>query len=256
MLKERVHIIPVGFEKDRIVLPVLKLKADRVYLIVESESDSVKNFVEYAKKEFKKYGISFEEVKCHRNDLFKNLLNLREIIEKEKKNLIYINISSGSTVTSIAGVMASMLFKEKNISIIPYYAKPTRYISEGKKPESSGLDEIFEIPNYETHLPKPHLIKVMKFIGGKTEGIRKKDLVDFVLDNGIATQLGYGSILGKKPFTSKRIEKQKEASNLHMWVNHNIIDKLKEWNLLEIEGNGKKTNIQLNKNGSDMIKFL
>ena len=124
------------------------------------------------------------------------------------------------------------------------------------RPESSGLVDIIEIPNYKTQLPKAHLIEVMKFINKNEEGISKKELIQFVISSGIAKKIGYQSKKGEKPNTSKRIEKQKEASNKHMWVNHNIIDKLKEWDLLEIEGTGKKTIIKLNKNGSDMIKFL
>ena len=33
MLNLRVHIAPVGFEIDRIVIPAVKMKADLVYLI-------------------------------------------------------------------------------------------------------------------------------------------------------------------------------------------------------------------------------
>jgi hypothetical protein len=33
----RVHVAPVGFEVDRIVLPAMKMKADRVWLIIHSE---------------------------------------------------------------------------------------------------------------------------------------------------------------------------------------------------------------------------
>jgi hypothetical protein len=34
----RVHIAPVGFEVDRIVLPASNMRADRVWLIIHSDS--------------------------------------------------------------------------------------------------------------------------------------------------------------------------------------------------------------------------
>jgi len=33
MMKLRVHIAPVGFEIDRVVIPAIKMKADKVYLL-------------------------------------------------------------------------------------------------------------------------------------------------------------------------------------------------------------------------------
>ena len=33
MIKLRIHIAPVGFEIDRVVIPATKMKADRVYLL-------------------------------------------------------------------------------------------------------------------------------------------------------------------------------------------------------------------------------
>ena len=35
MLNFRVHIAPVGFEIDRVVVPAAKMKADLVYLVVD-----------------------------------------------------------------------------------------------------------------------------------------------------------------------------------------------------------------------------
>ena len=33
MIKLRVHIAPVGYEIDRVVIPAIKMKADKVYLL-------------------------------------------------------------------------------------------------------------------------------------------------------------------------------------------------------------------------------
>ena len=35
MLNLRVHIAPVGFEIDRVVVPAVKMKADLVYLVAD-----------------------------------------------------------------------------------------------------------------------------------------------------------------------------------------------------------------------------
>ena len=43
----RVHIAPVGFEIDRIVIPIKKMKADRVWLLVhDSQHVYLQNFTD------------------------------------------------------------------------------------------------------------------------------------------------------------------------------------------------------------------
>ena len=34
MMKLRVHIAPVGFEVDRIIIPAVRMRADKVWLVV------------------------------------------------------------------------------------------------------------------------------------------------------------------------------------------------------------------------------
>ena len=40
--KKRIHIAPVGFEVDRIVIPATVNKADKVYLLVHNKKDEDK----------------------------------------------------------------------------------------------------------------------------------------------------------------------------------------------------------------------
>ena len=41
-VKKRIHIAPVGFEVDRIVLPAIQYKADKVYLLVHNNKSEDK----------------------------------------------------------------------------------------------------------------------------------------------------------------------------------------------------------------------
>jgi Family of unknown function (DUF6293) len=57
----RIHIAPVGFEVDRIVMPAIKKKADRVWLITHNSQHEDKGnpFVESIEKKLKaeKYNV-------------------------------------------------------------------------------------------------------------------------------------------------------------------------------------------------------
>jgi len=52
----RVHIAPVGFEVDRIVIPAKKMKADKVWLLIHDNAseDKAGPFLEKIKKQLKK----------------------------------------------------------------------------------------------------------------------------------------------------------------------------------------------------------
>ena len=50
----RVHIAPVGFELDRIILPAISKKADRVWLIIEKPSHQEDKGSPYAESIAKK----------------------------------------------------------------------------------------------------------------------------------------------------------------------------------------------------------
>ena len=55
-LKLRVHIAPVGFELDRIVIPAKKMRADKVWLISHTvrSADKARPFLEKIKKTLEK----------------------------------------------------------------------------------------------------------------------------------------------------------------------------------------------------------
>ncbi|MCZ6581802.1 MAG: DUF6293 family protein, partial [Thaumarchaeota archaeon] len=99
---------PVGFEIDRIVLPAKKRKADKVYLMIHENPsvDKAGPFVEKIKKQLKKANIEVVTASHDRLDLYKIIKSIKEIIEKEKGNNVYVNLASGSKIQAIAGMMA------------------------------------------------------------------------------------------------------------------------------------------------------
>ena len=169
MLKKlRVHIVPVGYEFDRIVMPLIEYKADRVYLITHTKGeDSAKDYVKNASTELKKKGITdIQIIHCKINDVYDIIHKIREITEQEKDNLVHINISSGNKRATIAGMLVAMMTEN---NIVPYYVEPEEYgtKSKGLKFLSSGVRKIEDIPTFKINLPNQDLIKTLKFIAKK-----------------------------------------------------------------------------------------
>ena len=129
----RVHVAPVGFEVDRIVIPAIRMKADRVWLITHNNPsvDKGHQFVAAIREKLKEARIECPQMEADRTELFDTLRALRIIILKEKGNSILVNVSVGSKIQAIASMMACMMFKD--IAMIkPYYVVPEKYTSPGE----------------------------------------------------------------------------------------------------------------------------
>lgn len=241
--KLRVHIAPVGFEVDRIVLPAIEMKADKVWLLVHDNpnDDRAKSFENEIKRQFKKSKISVEEIQTNRKDIFKILQSVKEIIKKEQQNDIYVNSSSGSKIQAIACMMACMMFNENN-NLTPYYAEPEKYPVGKEKQQSIGLKNILELPRYQIFIPKQELIQALRIIKENNGRISKKEMARIAEQEKII-------IVNAR---EENFEQARFAS-----LDKNIIQPLvDEWHFVEIEKIGRTRWIKLTTEGNNAIKFL
>lgn len=241
--KLRVHIAPVGFEVDRIILPVKEMKADKVWLLTHDnpKDDREKSYDEAIKKQLKKEKIKVEEKKSNRKDIFKILQAVKNIIKIENKNDIYINVSSGSKIQAIACMMACMMFNE-NENLVPYYAVPQVYPTDREKQQSHGLKNIIELPKYQIQIPKQELIQALEIIKENNNKITKKEMAK------IAEQKKLITINARQD----NFEQARFAS-----LDKNIIQPLVEqWKFVEVEKIGRTRWVKLTNDGINAIKFL
>ncbi len=239
----RIHISPVGFEIDRVVLPAVKLKADRVWLITHSKpyDDKGSHFTIKIKNKLEEHKIECLEESADRKDLFDTLRAFRTIIFKEKENNLMINASTGSKIQSIAAMMACMMFKDFG-NIQPYYAEPEKYRSISDEQETEGLKDIVPLPDYRIEIPNRNLIKCLELIDKeKNSSVTKKRLKDLALNE-------------KLIHVSENKENKEIAA--YMALNTNILDPLQKWNFVNIEKSGKSKIVSLSDDGRNALRFL
>ena len=161
----RVHIAPLGFEIDRIILPLKQTKADKLCLILHEKTteDKSRLYLEKVKKECKKLDVKLELFYANRLGIFNMIKLAKEIIVAEKNNYIYVNVASGSKIQAIACMMACMILKEcKNIQ--PFYAEPETYAAFEGKQQSFGLKDTIPLPTYEIQTPKQKLLDALNIV--------------------------------------------------------------------------------------------
>ena len=248
----RVHIAPVGFEIDRIVLPAVRKKADRVWLITDKfshQEDKGSPYAESIAKKLKASNIDCQQASADRIDLFDILRALRTIIFHEKGNHILVNVSVGSKIQAIASMMACMMFKDV-ATIKPYYVVPEKYtnlLEEKRNQETEGMKDIITLPEYKIEIPNEKLIECMHIISQhKDNKIPKRELKDLALDRNLI-------YVGKKD-TQDREERSDQAA--YMALNKNLIDPLRDWRFISVEKIGARHIVSLTGEGISALRFL
>ena len=251
----RVHVAPVGFEVDRIVLPAVEMNADRVWLVTNRpDVDEGRKFVKSIQDQLKHARIECLQMEADRIDLFDILRALRLIILKEKGNSILVNVSVGSKIQAIASMMACMMFKD--IAMIkPYYAIPKKYTSslaKEEKQETEGLKDIIPMPEYKIEIPPQKLIRCLNIINQKNDGkITKRELKDLAIQGGLIHVDGNRVTNRKK---TKEAGYSDQAA--YMSLNKNLIEPLQNWRFITETKIGTHHIISLTDEAKHALHFL
>ena len=239
----RVHIAPVGYEEDRIVIPAVEKKADRVWLLVHSNpsEDRALQFTERITKKLENAKIQVISEPHDRTNFFQIIKCVKSIIDREKKNTLYVNLASGSKIQSIALMMGCMTFNDRQ-NIRPFYAEAESYPGMAKKQISYGIKNIMDVPTYKIHTPKPALVAALHLIRAENGRVTKKRLAQLAMESGIIN-------VGAK-------EENKNPAALTSLA-QNVIRPLEdEWGYIRIEKIGRNRWVELTEEGRNVTEFL
>ena len=242
--KLRVQIAPVGYEIDRVVLPAKQEKADKVWLLIhENKSeDKAIPFISKITNQLEKLGIEVIQESHDRRDLFQIIRAVKNIIEKENGNEIYVNLASGSKIQAIGTMMACMMFNDDS-NIHPFYVEAKNYPGfEAKKPLSTGIKEIQNVPPYSIKIPDLKLINALRIIKDNGGKITKKKMAELAEKN---------NLISVNPKDEEHRSMVRFTS-----LDKNIIQPLEEWGFIEIEKIGRNRWIIITQEGSNAAEFL
>ena len=236
----RVHVSPVGLDPpERVTEPLLSLRADRVYLVSKNKDDHASVKMAQIKKALAEHPhIEVHEVYVNIWDLFSCLEKLREIFDLEKENHVHVNVSTGSKIISIAGMIACMLWKGT-----PYYAKldyddggPAARLIDSRKVEETEL-----LPVYQINMPTPESLMVLAIISSKQGGrITKKELIQELQALRLIPEY-----LPSQP---------KSAPHSRLRA---ILDPLEvHWQFVEVRSRGRKSEVSLTEQGRNALRIF
>ena len=242
LLNPRIHICPVGFEVDRVILPAKQLKAEHVYLLVHNNSASDKSvkYVEQIQALLKKSHITSEIVYANRTRVLEIVKAVKEIILKHRKSEIFINVASGSKIHAIGCMMGCMIFDDRK-NLHPFYAEAEKYPAfKEKEQQTYGVKEVHPLPTFQMQTPKQKLLDALEIIK-KDKRIKKSQLADKCIERGLIT-------------VNSRDNHEKAK---YTALDKNITTPLKEvWGFIDEEKVGKNRYIFLTEDGKLASEFL
>ena len=185
--RKRIQIAPVGFEVDRVVLPAIREKAEKVYLMVHKDrsKDKATKYAAAIQRKLKAKNIETALVYCDWENIEEITRVARDLILKESSNEVAINLASGSKNHAIGLDRACMTFRKRK-HIHPFYPEAEKWTAwKYPKQQSTGVKKIKQISIHRIIVPEPELIEALKIIKKNSVliptkkgrvGIRKKDL--------------------------------------------------------------------------------
>ena len=243
-LRLRVHIAPVGFEIDRIVIPAKKMRADKVWLIGHNNlsEDKARPFLEKVRTTLEKKDIVVKEIIADRYRLFDIVRTVKEIIIEEQEHDIYLNVASGSKIHAVGMMMATMIFDDRT-NLHPFYAQAKDYHhTKVSQPQTTGIEEIHDLPTYRIHTPQRKHLEALKILVDHDGKMKKKEMAEIAEDEKIIVISAQPNNHSQARFAS---------------LDKNIIAPLEnEWGYIRTEKVGRNRWIHLTDEGRWASEFL
>jgi Family of unknown function (DUF6293) len=184
--RARVHIVPVGFEVERITEPVTADRADRVYLVTRGDRDAAAPFLAEVERRLARtpWPIDVRVVRTNLWNAFEALAAYRGIFESERRAErgargvlpLRVNVSTGTKITAIAGTLACMLWNGE-----PYYVQVSRSWYSDRTPRVRSVSDVVErvepVNVYELRAPAPELVEVLEALDRRGGALRKRELL-------------------------------------------------------------------------------
>ena len=237
----RVHIAPVGFHVNRVTEPIIQERADKVYLVTHHSRDRAAKYMEKIIKVLRKEKlVSIEKVTTDIWDLFECLKCYKAIMQKEGETAqIYVNVSTGSKIVSIAGTLACMIWKGT-----PYYTH-VDYDNTKKDPSDGLPDESIvsttQLPVYSIDKPRTESLLILRALsnikGGK---MKKRMLIEYLENRGVI---------------DSELSAAAKHSKLKVLLAPMTVGSLDN-PLVEVEYKGRQSNIILTSQGESTLKIF
>lgn len=244
-VEQRLHLMPLGYEYDRIVEAADQQQADFVILLDYQQTDAAKEdddivapeYHDDIREDLKERGIGVATVPCDLFDLYESLGTIAEIATAFEDHNVHVNLASGSKVTAIGGMIACMATGAR-----PYYVSAKDYAGGTKKPVAGNIGEIYELSKYPIQPPEPQQISCLEHIVDEGPVAKKR-----LIEHGENTELpfvAYYDASGVKD----------EVRGKYRRLQSQIIEPLLEQEYITIQERGRHQFVEATESGKNTVE--
>lgn len=228
---ERIHIAPLGYDDLRVYQSAQKLKADHVILVRHDDpTDTGQTHYEKTKKGLSELEIDPDTISENIFDMYKMMGVFGSIVTEFEKEDVFINLSTGSKITSIAGMLTAMA----NQGVTPFYTN-AEYNENGKVVEITGVTEL---PVYPIDPPEPQHIKILNYLAENGKS-KKQELIRYAEEEGL-------------PFVGEYNIKEDRAK--YRLLDTHIMSDLLENRYVHVRSVGREKQVEITDHGKDTVR--
>jgi len=236
-VSDRVHIVPLGYEYERVTVPAIRMRADRVYLIYHKgdDPDERPGYYEDIHDDLRAAGIDVDDDNiCNIFDLYDTLRTVAELIQANQDHEVYVNLASGGKVTAIAGMIACMVTSGAE----PIYVSASEYGQDKEVPVAKDVTSISRLPTYPIQAPSYAPLKFLQYI--VNEGpVTKQECIEFAVAAGI------------DPLADHEGD---DTRGLYRLLDSHLLDSLREDGYVETYKKGRNKYVKATEEGQNTLE--
>lgn len=230
---ERVHVMPVGYEFDRVVEAAKRLQADRVVLLAYADDTDHPSYVAEIAAALEDAGIDWEKTTCDIFDFYDSIGTIAEAVTRYADHAVSVNLASGSKVTAIGGMIACMA-----TDATPYYVRAERYADQSEGSVAEGVRAIHRLPTYPMDIPSAETIAVLQHVV-EAGPVTKKELIELGEREGLPFVADYDS---------------EELKGKYRRLDAHVLDSLSDRGCVTVEAVGRRKQIDATETGEDTLR--
>jgi len=234
-VKTRIHIIPLGYERDRVIAPPLEMGAHTVVLVTHAhdQEEDDPEYYDDIYDAFDESAIEVVETECDIFNLYDAIGTIAGLIQNYQQEEVFVNLATGGKVTAIAGMIACMVTE----AATPYYVTAEDYGEHQQTPVAETVTGISNLPTYPIDAPSPEQVQVLDHIE-YNDLVSKQDLIKFGEDNGLPFIADYN---GDNP------------KGKYRKLDSTILGPLQDDEAITVTEQGRKKMVQLTESGENTL---
>lgn len=271
---KRVHVVPLGYEFDRILEPIRDQRADLVYLLedggagdggtggertgesgdgdVAGNETATADYHDELRAELESIVPEVRTWECDLTDVYAVLGDVTTIADVHADDRVYVNVSGAGTIPAIGATIACM---DVSTDAHAYYVEPSEYAHDGTvEPASFGIDEMEQVPTYPIESPTRDQVAIMEFLADpaawegyhddRTTPPKKKDLIEYARDHEL-------SFMADRRSPDERTGEDKGAFRV---LDTHVLEPLAEDGYVTIESVGRRRVVELTERGENAYR--